>query len=199
MPEYILNPEVVRTCMRRLIEASIHRMYPGYLCLTQQASQSGRTENLPFPYFDFFDAYLRVRDGEKPYLIPFTQAENPDDASLWLNANISGTYAPSSLRSTAALLQVAEIQEGGYNAKWRLKDDHWRLARHHLCGGDQLPVESLAVFLFRDYSFQVEEPDAYTLVSTFAEEFGYEMSSEQFTQLYESGDSAITPESFDGL
>jgi uncharacterized protein (DUF927 family) len=172
-------------------------MFPGYLCLHQQASRAGRLVDLPFPYFDFFDAYLKVRDGTKPYLVPFTQAVNPDDTSLWLNENVSGTYAPSSLRSTAPLLKVAEIEEGGHNARWKLKQDHWRLARHHLCDGGQLPVESLAAFLLRDYAFEADEPNAYTVVSAFASEFGFELSGEPFAYLFETGDSEITSEVFE--
>lgn len=197
MTQYVLEPEVVRTCLHRLIDEPIHRMFPGYLCLQQQAAQENRIAGLSFPYIDFFDDYLRVRDdSDRPYYVPFTQAQNPSLGELWNNKNVAGTYAPSSLRSTAPLIQIAEIEEGGHNSKWAIREHHWELARHNLCEDTQVPVESLAAYLLRDYAFEVEEPSAYTLVETFNEEFGYEFGGEAFSHLYRTGDSEIGQNSF---
>lgn len=197
MPSYVLDTATVKDCMWRLVESRIHRHFAGYLCLKQQSSWDGRTTSLSFPYFDFFNSYFKVGDGMKPYVVPLTHLEDPDPRELWYNENVSGTYAPSSLRSTAPLLKVAEIEEGGHNAKWGLKEDHWRLARHNLCNGGQIPVESLAAYLFRDYAIKTDDPNAYTLVSAFADEFGYDLTSEEFTHLYETGDSEITEATFE--
>lgn len=194
---YVLKPAVVQDCLHRLIEEPIHRMFPGYLCLQQQAAAENRTTELSFPYNEFFDDYLRVRDdSDKPYFVPFTQAKNPSLEALWNNSNVSGTYAPSSLRSTAPLLQMAEIEEGGHNSKWGLQKHHWEPARHQLCDGNQVPVESLAAYLFRDYALDVDEPTAFALVETFLEEYGYEFGGEAFTHLYRTSDSDITADSF---
>lgn len=200
MTQYVLKPEVVRDCLHRLIDEPIHRMFPGYLCLQQQATQENRTSGLSFPYNEFFDDYLRVRDdSDRPYFVPFTQAENPSLGELWNNKNVAGTYAPSSLRSTAPLMKIAEIEEGGHNSKWAIEDRHWELARHNMCEGDQVPVESLAAYLLRDYAFEADEPSAYTLVETFNEEFGYEFGGEPFSHLYRTSDSDIEASSFVGL
>lgn len=194
---YVLKPEVIRDCLHRLVDEPIHRMFPGYLCLQQQAGIEDRTTGLSFPYNEFFDDYLRVWDeSSKPYFVPFTQAENPKLESLWNNNNVAGTYAPSSLRSAAPLMRIAEIEEGGHNSKWGLQKRHWELARHHLCNGKPVPVESLAAYLFRDYSFEVNEPSAYTLVEAFLEEYGYEFGGEAFSHLYRTSDSNITEEAF---
>lgn len=197
--KYVIESDTVRDCMQRLIDESIHRLFPGYLCLKQQSGFANRTDELSFPYHDFFNAYLRLRDTDKPYYIPFTQAESPDKSELWYNKNVSGTYAPSSLRSTSPLLQVVEIQEGGHNAKWRLQQEHWKLARHHLAADSHVPAESLAAFLFRDYAIKTDDPGAYELVSMFADDFGYELGGKQFTHLYETGDSDITADSFEKI
>jgi len=196
---YVLKPEVVRECLPRLIEESIHRMFPGYLCLQQQANLENRTTGLSFPYSEFFDDYFRVRDGdsEKPYFVPFTQNMNPSLDALWNSKHVAGTYAPSSLRSTAPLLQIAEIEEAGHNSKWGIKDRHWQLARHHLCDDNQVPAESLAAYLFRDYAFEVDSPSAFTLVETFTEEYGYEFGGEAFSHLYRTSDSNISESSFE--
>jgi hypothetical protein len=197
MSHYVLKPSVVENCLRRLVDASVHRLFPGYLCLHQQAGLHGRTTDLPFPYTEFFDAYFRVRDGDKPYFVPFKQTRDPDDSAFWFNSNVAGTYAPSSLRMNSPLLQVVNIEETGHNSRWGLTDDHWKLAKHHLAGGEPVPVESLAAFLLRDYALEVEEPSAYDLVAAFAEEFHYEMGSREFTTLYKTGDSNISTESFE--
>lgn len=197
MPEYVLKPSVVQDCFWRLVEAPIHRLFSGYLCLQQQAGIEGQMEALSFPYNAFFDTYFEVQDGDKPYLVPFTQAKNPSDSTLWNNKNVSGTYAPSSIRMSSPLMQVATLEKDGYNSKWGLNEDHWKLARLHLCNGEQIPIESLAAYLFRDFSFETDEPSAYTLVSAFSEEFHYDIGGGAFAHLYETGDSDITAESFE--
>jgi hypothetical protein len=199
MTTYTLKPEVVRECLHTLIDESIHRMYPGYLCLHQQSAIEGRLTGLSFPYNEFFDDYLRVTgdESDKPYFVPFS-SDNTSLEDLWLNYNVSGTYAPSSLRSTAPLMKIAEIEKGGHNSEWGLVDGHWRVARLELCDGNRIPAESLAAYLLRDYAFKVEEqPSAYTLANTFAEEFGYELGGKAFSHLYQTGDSDISEESFD--
>jgi len=194
---YVLKPDVVQNCLHRLVEEPIHRMFPGYLCLQQQAALENRTTELSFRYNEFFDDYLRVRDdSNKPYFVPFNQAENPSLNALWNNKNVSGTYAPSSLRSTAPLMHIAEIEEGGHNSKWGLENRHWELARHHLCDGKQLPTESLAAYLLRDYAFEVDSPSAVTLVEAFLDEYGYGFGGEAFSHLYRTSDSEITKDSF---
>lgn len=199
MSQYILKFDAIRGCLRRLIEEPIHRMFPGYLCLQQQSAYEGRETGLSFPYTEFFDDYLRVRedDSDKPYFVPFTQAKDPSLAALWNNKNVSGTYAPSSLRPTAPLMKIAEIEEGGHNSKWGIESRHWEFARHHLCDGNQLPAESLAAYLFRDYAFETDSPSAYTLIEVFTEEFGYEFGGEAFSHLYRTSDSDITTDSFE--
>ncbi len=196
MSKYVLDPDAVNSCMHRLIETPVHRLFPGYLCLKQQSNLKQRISDLPFPATDFFDAYFRIRDADKPYFVPFTQAADPDIPSLWLNDNVSGTYAPSSLRASSPLRRVAEIEQGGHNSRWGLEEEHWTLARHYLCEGQHLPVESLAAFLFRDYAFETDDPSAYTLVCTFTEDFGYDLGGKEFNHLFETADSNITSDDF---
>lgn len=197
MTQYILKPVVVEEAIKKLIESSVHRMFPGYLSLKQQAGVHSQTDDLPFPYTEFFNQYFRVSGSDKPYLVPFTPLENPSDETLWVNDNVAGTYAPSSLRIDSPFTQVVEVEEAGHNSRWRLQPNHWQLARHHLCNGETIPAESLAAFLFRDYAFEAKNPSAYTLIQTFEEEFGYEVSGSQFTTLYHTGDTTINTDSFE--
>lgn len=196
MTQYVLKPSVVREAIRKLIKSPVHRMFPGYLSLKQQSGIHNRNEDLPFPYTEFFDQYFRVPGGDKPYLVPFTPSDKPPDETLWVNKNVAGTYAPSSLRSDSPFTKVVEVEEGGHNSRWGLKPNHPQLARHNLCDGQTLPAESLTVFLFRDFAFETEDPSAYTLIQTFEEEFGYEVSGPEFTTLFHTGDTNINEDSF---
>lgn len=164
--------------------------------MKQQSSFKQRTTDLPFPSTDFFDAYFQVRDGDKPFFVPFTESTDPDVSTLWLNNNVSGTYAPSSLRSSSPLLQVAEIEQGGHNSRWGLEEEHWKLVRYHMCEGEHLPIESLSAFLFRDYALETDDPSAYTLVSAFTEDFGYDLGGKEFNHLFETADSDISADDF---
>jgi hypothetical protein len=196
MAQYVLKNSAVQEAVKTLLKSSVHRMFPGYLCLKQQANIHDRSNDLPFPYTDFFDQYFHVAGGDKPYFVPFTPSENPPDETLWVNDNVAGTYAPSSLRSDSAFTKVVEVEEAGHNSRWRLQPNHWQLAKHHLCDGETLPAVSLAAFLFRNYAFETTEPSAYTLIQVFEEDFGYEVSGEQFTTLYDTGDTSINQDSF---
>lgn len=198
MTEYVLKTDVIRSCLKRLIEQPIHRLFPGYLCLQQQSSIEGKTTNLQFPYTEFFDTYLRINGPESnmPYFVPFSLTEDPALETLWLNENVAGTYAPSSLRPSAPLRKITEIRQTGRDSRWNLFDDHWKLARLELGEGQRIPVESLSAYLLRDYGFIESDPSAFTVVRTYAEEFGYDVSGHAFSHLYKTGDSKITEDSF---
>lgn len=128
--------------------------------------------------------------------MPFSSSENVSLESFWLNENVAGTYAPSSLGPTAPLREIIEVEESGRNYKWTLNDEHWKLARLELANGNKIPVESLAAYLLRDYAFTAENPGAFTVVEAFAEEFGYTVGGSAFSHLFETGDSEITKQSF---
>lgn len=201
MPQYVLKPSVVEECMWTLANASLHRHIPGYLCIRKTAGEEGRTDNLPFHYNEFFDEFFRIRDdsADKPFLVPFTQSKNPTRDGIWLNSNVAGTYAPSSIRPNQALAQVIENEEGGHNARWRLRDNHWELAREHLCEGNKIPIEALAGFLFRDYAITSDDPALDDLVTAFTQEFGYDRDGEEFRHLYSTGSIDLEDESSEDI
>jgi hypothetical protein len=196
MTEYVLTTDTVQDCIDRLVALPIHRHLPGYLCLRREAGRKDMDAGLDFEYTKFFENYFRVADGDKPYFVPFTQAENPDWAALRFNNNVAGTYAQSSLRSTSPLYEVAYDEGEGYGVTWSLHDEHWILARTHLCDSEPIPVEALSAFLFRDYAFSAHTPNAETLVDAFCEDFYYGRASDEFQHLYETGTIDITPDNF---
>lgn len=195
MPEYILNVDVIRESFWDLVDLPIHRLFPGYLCLRQEAGIENRYDALDFNYNDFFDKYFEMRSGKKPYLVPFT-VDDFGETELWFNKNVAGTYAPSSLRTTTPLLKVGEFEKDGRKSYWKLFNNHAELAREHLCSGEKVPVEPLAAFLFRDYGFEVDDPSADTLVQAFCEEFVYDRDDSEFTALYSTGNTDIESSDF---
>lgn len=195
MAEYILDVDMIRKSFWELVELPIHRLFPGYLCLRREAGNENRLDDLEFDYNEFFDEFFEMRSGKKPYLVPFT-VDNFEETELWFNKNVAGSYAPSSLRTTTPLLKVGEFEKDGRRIRWKLNEDHARLARENLCDGEHVPVEPLAAFLFRDFGFEVENPSADTLVEAFCEEFVYDRDDPDFTELYSTGTSDIEPSDF---
>jgi len=197
MTEYVLTADTVRNCTDELVDLPIHRHFPGYLCLVREAGRDGRITGLNFRYHEFFDEFFKIaEDGDKPYFVPFTKANNVSWATLRFNRNVSGTYAPSSLRETSPLRQSASIEGSGHSATWTLAEEHWIMARTHFCGGEMLPVEALAGFLLRDYAMSAQTPNGETLIDAFCEEFFYGRASDGFQHLYETGSFEVTPEDF---
>lgn len=196
MTEHVLTEETVRDCIDKLIELPVHRHFPGYLCLVREAEQRGRTTNLNFEYTEFFNEFFRIADGDKPYFVPFKQAEDPSWSTLRFNENVAGTYAQSSLRDTSPLIEVVNADGSGQDTIWSIVDEHWIVVRTRLCNSTRIPVEALAGFLFRDYAFSAHEPDENTLIDTFCEEFYYGRTSDDFKHLYETGAMDINTEDF---
>lgn len=182
-----VRADLVAESLRRLKEQKIHPTFAGYLSLKRAATAYGRTNDLESRVIrDFFEAFLRIPDAteQKPYFVPFSDSAT-SDAYRWLNRNLAGSYAPSSLRDVAPLRRVVEIADRRYS----LKDRHWELAREHLALGNRVPVLPLSAFLYRDYTFLRDEPTAGDLISAFREEFGYttasfETADDEYPYLY---------------
>ena len=197
MIEYVLTTDAVRRCINELVELPVHRHFPGYLCLVREADRRGGDAGLDFEYNEFFDSFFKVaEDGDKPYFVPFREHGTKNWSTLRFNQNVAGTYAPSSLRETSPLRDVASVEGKGRNATWTLTEEHWILARTHFCNGEAVPVEALAGFLFRDYALSAETPNAETLIDVFCEEFYHGRESDVFQHLYSTGEFAVSTEDF---
>lgn len=168
---YLVKKEVVSICLKRLRMRRTHEHFAGYLCLLYRAAAEGATESIQPNFADFFDQFFRVggRPDAHPYVKPFVNTA-PTTSNLWLNRNVAGSYAPSSIRST--FKKVVEVDDGGYS----LRHNHVQMAHDNLLHGNPIDVADLAVFLYRDYPIISEHPTIDDLVSTFAIEFGFETS-----------------------
>lgn len=202
MPQFVLKPEVVKSCLWDLAERPTHRHFPGYLTIVRTAHLTGATTELNPDFRGFHDAFLRVRNytdyylgGHKadeetpPYLNPFGPGTDPDPDKLWLNPNVAGTYAPSSVRSGVAFTDVVEVDGSGSSATYSLADDHAEGAFESFCNEQKLPLGALSCFLYRDFAVEKPQTDRYTNI--FLHEFGYKTKGGQaeidgFDTLYTS-------------
>lgn len=183
MAQYVLRPEVVEGCMLYLAGETIHRHFAGYLGMKRTAEVEGQTEDVFFDYDGFFNAFFRVRDDEAPYLVPFDTAEMDDRNYFWFNQNVAGSYSTSSIRDDKPFAQCVDYG-GSYSDRWwTLKQDHHEIAFEEMLEAE-VPVEPLAVFLYRDFAIELEdEPSIDHFVQVFRDEFGYsEDDDEQATE-----------------
>jgi len=200
MAQYVLDSERVQDCMWRIVDARVHRHFPGYLCVKRLAERETRTSDLDFEYDAFFDTFFKVRDYADPYFVPFGQRHtNVED--LWFNENVAGTYSAQSIRPDQPFDRVVDVEKPDTQNKATLRSNHWELAREHLTGSDKVPVTAVAGFLYRDFAVEIDsEPDGEELVKIFRDEFGYDPDDsdedEQYEHLYDSDDIEITSDDF---
>lgn len=192
MPTYTLNPTVVRRSIDELDSLKLHPHFAAYLGLTRLAEETGTTQDLGFDTEAYYDQFFRVTmdgdrnmtiDGsEKEYLVPFT---NPHARSIWRSDNQPQQVSPGTAgRSTAnvGLNNVVDIDIDA--ATYTLLDRHWELAYDHLTYEEKVPAILVAVFLYRDYGFEADEPPAVDdLIELFRDEFGF-ADDERFDYLF---------------
>jgi hypothetical protein len=123
---------------------------------------------------EFWGTFLQAPGGPrgKPYIVAFVE-DDPSGENEWMNQNLAGSYAGSSVRRVSPILQVVDIAGQRQSTTWSLRDRHWELARTHLCFGAPVPAIPLAVVFYRDFGFDWEAPDLPLLVDVFKHEFGY--------------------------
>lgn len=198
---YVLKPSIVREAIDDLDSRKIHPHFPAYLGLTRLANREGTTEDLSYDYETYYDQYFRVQadenqnmviDGsEKLYLVPFT---NPHARRMWKGENVAGSISVGTAGRSTSSVGLNNVVDIGIDAKtYSLKDDHWELARDHLTYEEKVPAEPVAVFMYRDWGFESDEPpEIGDLVELFREEFGFEDDS-KFEHLFET-DTDFTAE-----
>lgn len=171
MGTYCLNVDAVKESISDLRGRSLHPSLAGYLCIKLELRRSPKGASVSPSFKKFFDNFLAVPGGPAPYLVPFKETGSPE-SSPWFNANVAGSYAPSSIRDTSRILKVCSLDRA--SKRFSLLNGHAGLALQHLAASQKIPVLSLATFLYRDFSFEAPElPRAELLIAEFREEFGY--------------------------
>jgi hypothetical protein len=167
---YVIRKRIVAQSLSRLRNQKTHTLFAGYLHLQQRASQLGRLEDLQPEFSPFFKQFFEVDNHPlgAPYIKPFT-AEKASTKNLWLNENVAGSYAPSSLRPEQPFRQVVKIE----GRKYSLPTDHAKRALRHLLYSNRIQAADLAIVLYRDFGLVDDSPTIEDLIDIFTYEFGY--------------------------
>lgn len=182
-PTFVLSVDAVRWAIDELIARRAHPFFPAYLLLRRTAAEQESTTDI-HPRWDDLEQFLRVPGGPpgKPNFRPFWH-QRSSAGQHWLNVNLAGSYAPSSIREVPR--RVIDLAEDG---SFSLKGRHWELARENLLYGEYMPVIPLAAFLFRDFGFTTDGPaiGPFELIDVFRSAFGYRMDDDdaEFDHLY---------------
>ncbi|MNJ22508.1 hypothetical protein D3C77_168790 [compost metagenome] len=192
---YCVNVNVVIESIKDLMGRSLHRNLPGYLCIKRDLRSALIDQGIKPKFKVFFDEFLRVPGGVHPYFVPFSETWTAG-TSPWLNVNVAGSYAPSSLRGNGAFLKVCSIDAA--SKLFSLRENHEVLALQHLAASQKIPALSIAVFLYRDFAFDSPQvPQADVLLTKFRDDFGYreevENEAAQFSVLFSVDQSSIEP------
>lgn len=141
----VLRVDVVKWAIEHLTQQKIHAFFSAYLHLRAVALEVGSTHDIPARWADL-SPLLEVPGGPagKPYYRPMLHRLN---TSPWLNPNLAGSYAPSSIRDSVR--KVVSPANGHYS----LLDGHVDLASEYLLFNDRLSAPALSVFFYRNRGF----------------------------------------------
>jgi hypothetical protein len=190
---WVLTFDAVRASIEELRGVPSHPFFIAYLHLRQRAAVQGETASLKPNWKRGLGPYLEVAgaSARHPYYRPFWDG-TAKAGQEWLNGNLAGSFARSSLRVGSPPLRVVDYDDA--TQTFSLRERHWELARDHLLNGQQLPAEALAAFLLRDFGFITDgkPPTGDDLVLLFADDFGYRgrAFSIEFEHLYSKTDKA---------
>ncbi len=178
---YVLTLEAVRWAIQELQSQPIHPFFLAYLHLRQRAAEQGSTEEIQ-PQWEQIGQYLRVPGGPpgKPYYRPFVSTKGSDPARFWLNQNLAGSYAPSSLRSLPR--KVVGIEGNHFS----LLPNHAQAAKEHLLKEIRVSAVALAAYFYRDFGFTVadREPTPADLVEVLRQDFLFGSGEPDFAALF---------------
>jgi hypothetical protein len=182
---YVVRPDVVRWSIGRLSAQRIHPFFLAYLHLRARSVELGRTFDIR-PNWNSLGEYLKVPGGppRKPYYRPLWPLETLESPRYWLNENLAGSFAPSSLRATEPR-KVIETQGKSFS----LRPNHAELAYQYLLYGKRVPAIAIAAFWFRDFGFvgRAEEPRSPLLIGAFMQHFRFDSgnsSQKEFNLLF---------------
>ncbi|MFT3685725.1 MAG: AAA family ATPase [Phycisphaerales bacterium] len=186
----VIRKNIVSSAFASLRSKKVHPLFAGYLHLRSLAQEQNSRSVRP-DFTGFYKRFFAVADGPEtaPFLRPFVNHKATAD-NLWMNRNVAGSYAKSSLREGQPFSKVVETTADG---TYRLKNGHGKLAARHLLYGRPLPATELAAFLYRDFGLAETMRQPLDLLPLFAKYFGFSSSegalSSDFFELFESLDT----------
>lgn len=178
-----LRPEVVALAVKLLRHTRIHPNFAGYLCVRRTIKDGDIALAVRPNFSQFFNEFLRPAGSEsdKPFIRPFKENGDPA-ADVWMNSNVAGSYAPSSVRNDSPFRKVINIQGSGPTATYSLLPGHSKAALTYLLFGERLSAANLAAFLYRDFGFTGGPLTLEGLIKFFQRDFGF--TEDEFNILF---------------
>lgn len=161
----------VKQAIAELKRPKIHPFFLPYLVLRRHSVLSGSRENLTPNWKEEVGKLLALNGGPptKPYYRPFFDQDVRDESRYWMNRNLAGSYAPSSIR------RLAGEFVSGSGRNYDLSEDHFQRAAASLISNTPVNAYAFSAFLFREYGFRTgdaEERDV--LVEALRTVFGFD-------------------------
>ena len=181
---YVVPVARVFESIEELLRVPRHPFFVAYLHLRRQAARQGTTDGIEPNWSELGEFLLIPGVTDTPYYRPFWNRK-PNISKGWLNGNIAGSFAPSSLRVGTPQHNVIDVDADG---NFALRENHWRRARESLLEGGQVPALAAAAFFLRDYGVRAESlPTPVDLVDLFRQEFGYDRPADpdEFSTLFD--------------
>jgi hypothetical protein len=177
-PVFVLTTGVVRWGIEELLSRKVHTFFPAFLEIRRAAVMGGagvESSTAAQPDWGNLERYFRVPGGppRKPNFRPFWHGSKKEGQG-WMNGNIAGSYAPSSIRKLP--LKVVQVSSSGYD----LRESSTQNALKHLLYGQTLPVLPLAAFYYRNFGFTTDGPalPPNGLIDIFKGDFGFRTDAE---------------------
>ena len=147
----VLKVDVVRSAIAKLKAQRIHEIFPAYLYLRRSSKIEGSLTGLE-PDWKKMAQKLSVPGGpaNKDYYRPFASRQGKNQNKYWLNNNLAGSYAPSSLRRMGSFLLDSTGQE------YELDPDHLDQALELCLYGQRVPAWAISCFYERNTGFHIK-------------------------------------------
>lgn len=148
----VLTVPFVRYSINVLKTRRIHPLFMAYLHVQQSAALGKQPEWSPSGYVA---RLLGVPDGplKKPNYRPFSESMNRQEKFYWMNGNLAGSFAPSSVRDPYRWMLDDSMKS------YRLPPDHAQRARVHFLFDEPVPMWAMAGYLLRNCSFTIREDE----------------------------------------
>jgi hypothetical protein len=179
---------VVQWAIEALTSRQVHPFFIAYLHLRALAIQNDEFSSIR-PRWADIGKHLALPGGPpgKPYYRPWLDGQVHDRSRYWMNSNLAGSWAPSSLRQEP--LNVVRTT----GRTFALEPGHAQRALTHLLYGVRLPVLPFASYLYRDYGFvnRQHEPNSNDVINAFAQDFRFRenrSADEDFTTMFDDGE-----------
>jgi len=146
LPIRVLTSDAVKWAITELKGRRTHPFFLPYLQLCRRSAIGQSSSNISPQWSDLGDL-LAVPGGppNRPYYRPLSTKAGRDESSYWMNSNLAGMWAPSSIRTTAGFLLDGN--------QFRLPQNHAEQALHAFLYDQPISALALGAFLFRDYGF----------------------------------------------